>query len=99
RTLITADDPAGLARRIDEDGLSVREAEALSPQRPGTRRRSAAAPRERDAYTWSLERRLSDLLGLRVTIDHKGESGRIEIRYRTFEQLDLITLRLTGHNG
>src|SRR5690606_16227260 len=83
RTLITADDPAGLARRIVEDGLSVREAEALSQQRPGTKRRSATAPRERDADTVSLERRLSDLLGLRVTIDHKGESGRIEIRYRT----------------
>src|SRR5690606_7205423 len=35
RTLITAEDPAGLAHRIVEGGLSVREAEALSQRALG----------------------------------------------------------------
>ena len=34
RTLVTADDPAGLAQRIVEGGLSVRQAEALAQQPP-----------------------------------------------------------------
>ncbi len=96
RTLITADDPAGLARKIVADGLSVREAEALSQQRPGAKKRSPDARPAKDADTAALERRLSDALGLAVVIDHKGDGGRMEIRYRTLEQLDGVCLRLTG---
>lgn len=96
RTLITADDPAGLARRIVEGGLSVREAEALGQKRPAPAKK-ASTPAERDADTLALERRLSDALGLAVTIDNRGETGRVEIRYRTLEQLDTVCLKLTGH--
>ncbi|MGO4843422.1 ParB/RepB/Spo0J family partition protein, partial [Rhizobiaceae sp. 2RAB30] len=32
RTLVTAEDPAGLAKQIVEQGLSVRQAEALAQQ-------------------------------------------------------------------
>ena len=99
RTRITVADPAALAQQIVDKGLSVREAEALSQQRPGARKRSTAGPREKDADTAALERRLSDALGLSVSIDHKGEGGRVEIRYRTLEQLDLVTVRLTGQHG
>ena len=96
RTLITSDQPAELARRIVADGLSVREAEALSQDRGAARKRPAEARADKDADTAALERRLSDALGLAVTIDHKGEGGRMEIRYRTLEQLDGVCLRLTG---
>jgi ParB family transcriptional regulator, chromosome partitioning protein len=51
----------------------------------------------KDPDTLALERRLSDALGLSVQIDNKGESGRLEIRYRTLEQLDTVCLKLTGH--
>jgi ParB family chromosome partitioning protein len=96
RTLITSDHPAELARRIVDEGLSVREAEALSQER-GTPRQRGAEPRPtKDADTAALERRLSDALGLAVSIDHKGEGGRLEIRYRTLEQLDVVCHRLTG---
>ena len=43
RTLVTADDPATLARKIVSEGLSVREAEALG-QRGAAPRRAAGAP-------------------------------------------------------
>jgi ParB family chromosome partitioning protein len=95
RTLITAEDPAGLARRIVGAGLSVREAEALS-QRGATPRKPAAERREKDSDTLALEKRLSDTLGLAVAIDHKEEGGRLEIRYRTLEQLDEVCARLGG---
>jgi ParB family chromosome partitioning protein len=97
RTLITADDPAALARRIVGSGLSVREAEALSQKSSGKKRAHApAAGTEKDADTLALERRLSDALGLTVAIDHKDVGGRIEIRYKTLEQLDGVCLKLTG---
>lgn len=93
RTLITADDPAALARRIIGGGLSVREAEALS-HNAGTAPRKKSL--EKDADTAALEKRLSDALGLHVAIDHKEQGGRLEIRYRTLEQLDGICTKLTG---
>lgn len=97
RTLITADDPANLARQIVAGGLSVREAEALSQQRDVAGRKKAE-PAERDADTLALERRLSDALGLSVSLSHGERGGKLEIRYRTLEQLDGICVKLTGSN-
>jgi len=104
RALITADDPLALARRIIGGGLSVRAAEALSQKEAPERRRgrgggAAAAPTEKDADTAALEKRLSDALGLGVSVDHRDDGGRLEIRYTSLEQLDNICLRLIGHQG
>ena len=96
RTLITAEDPATLARQIVNGGLSVREAEALSQQREGAQRRKPTGEPERDADTVALERRLSDALGLSVSVAHGERGGKLEIRYKTLEQLDGICVRLTG---
>ena len=98
RTLITAEDPATLAKRIIDGGLSVREAEQLSQQQAAVPRRKPA-PGGKDADTMALEKRLSDILGLHVAIDHKEQGGRLEIRYRTLEQLDGICAKLTGYNS
>ena len=96
RTLITAEDPASLARQIVGGGLSVREAEALS-QRDAVqpRKRPASPPAEKDADTRAIEKQLSDQLGLAVTINHSPTGGKLEIRYRTLEQLDSICSRLS----
>src|SRR5690606_5486874 len=59
RTLITAEDPATLARQIVDQGLSVREAEALSQQREPAAQRRKVTESSRDADTVALERRLS----------------------------------------
>ena len=96
RTLITAEDPAGLARRIVGGGLSVREAEEMT-QRELSAPKKKAAPAQKDADTAALEKRLSDALGLHVAIDHKDQGGRLEIRYRTLEQLDGICMKLAGY--
>jgi ParB family transcriptional regulator, chromosome partitioning protein len=98
RTLITAEDPAGLARRIVGAGLSVREAETLS-QRSGPRSKTPSVRTAKDADTMALEKKLSDALGLAVSIEHKDDGGRLEIRYRTLEQLDGVCARLAGHGG
>ena len=102
RTLITSDDPLGLARRIVDAGLSVREAEALHQQDSEARRAPVGGAGEKraaakDADTLALEKQLSDALGLSVTLEHRERGGRLEIRYKTLEQLDGVCARLMSH--
>lgn len=98
RTLITSDDPLGLARRIVDAGLSVREAEALHQKDSEVRRAPAGTGEKRasskDADTLALEKQLSDALGLSVTLEHRDRGGKLEIRYKTLEQLDGVCTRL-----
>jgi ParB family chromosome partitioning protein len=98
RTLVTAVDPAGLARRIVEDGLSVRQAEALAQAPAGAERPAPRAtsrqPQEKDADTKALEKLLSDVTGLAVSINHKDQGGEVRISYRSLEQLDELCRRL-----
>lgn len=98
RTLITVDDPGHLARQIVEKGLSVREAEALSQQREPAPKAKPREENTRDADTVALERRLSDALGLSVSLSHSDKGGRVEIRYKTLEQLDNICAKLTNQS-
>jgi len=37
---------------------------------------------------------VSDILGLNVSVDHRGEGGTVHIKYRDLEQLDEIMKRL-----
>jgi ParB family transcriptional regulator, chromosome partitioning protein len=98
RALITSDNPVELARQIIAGKLSVREAETLgqAQNENAAKKRSAAVVPEKDADTLDLERRLSDFLGLKVLIDHKSSGGKLEIRYKTLEQLDDLCSRLTS---
>jgi ParB family transcriptional regulator, chromosome partitioning protein len=96
RTLVTADDPAAVARQIVDRGLSVREAEKLAQGGGAKAKKPASEPQHRDADTLAIEKRLSDHLGLKVVIEHHETGGRVEIRYRTLEQLDTVLMRLTG---
>jgi ParB family chromosome partitioning protein len=93
RTLVTAADPAALARRIVEGGLSVRQAEALA-QAPHAEPRPRPTAPDKDADTLSLEKLLSDVIGLKVSINHRDRGGELRIAYRTLEQLDDLCRRL-----
>jgi ParB family chromosome partitioning protein len=95
RTLVTAADPAGLAKRIVEGGLSVRQAEALA-QQPEAAQKGRKPPQaaEKDADTLALEKLLSDVTGLNVAISHKEKGGEVKIAYKTLDQLDDLCRRL-----
>src|SRR3569623_1112099 len=101
RTLITAEDPLGVAREIVEKGLSVREAEALSQRgvaaKTAADKSSGSTPTERDADLVALEKRLSDAIGLKVQVMYKRDgSGTVQIGYKTLEQLDGVLALITG---
>jgi ParB family chromosome partitioning protein len=99
RTLITADDPLTLARQIISGGLSVREAEAIGQKGGTSHRRAPETKSARDADTVAVEKRIADALGMVVVLDHKARGGTLEIHYKTLEQLDLITAKLTGYSS
>jgi ParB family chromosome partitioning protein len=96
RALVGATDPAGLAQKIVDEGLTVRDAEALAQApKPVDGPKLGRPKKDKDADTLALEKTLSDVLGLVVTIDHKADgTGRLEVRYRTLEQLDEVCRRL-----
>lgn len=96
RTLVNAADPAALAKRIVEGGLSVRQAEALAqqPQSDTQKARKPSSTVEKDADTLALEKLLSNVTGLNVAISHKDKGGELKIAYRTLEQLDDLCRRL-----
>ena len=90
-----AADPAGLAKRIVEGGLSVRQAEALAQQPDATpKARKPPQQPEKDPDTLALEKLLSDVTGLSVAISHREKGGEVRIGYRTLEQLDDLCRRL-----
>ncbi|MGA9956069.1 MAG: ParB/RepB/Spo0J family partition protein, partial [Bradyrhizobium sp.] len=97
RALIGVPDPVGAAKRIVEEGLNVRQAEALAhvegvPERKPQKARGGG--KTKDPNTVSLEKTVSDALGLAVSIDHRDSGGIVHIRYRDLDQLDDIVRRL-----
>jgi len=96
RALIGAPDPALLARRVIDEGLSVRDTEklarAVKPRAGGTVRRDGGG----DADIVALERQLGDLLGLKVRINHGAKGGTLHLSYTTLDQLDMVCQRLSG---
>ena len=98
RALIGREDAETLAHRIVENGLNVREIEAIvqgreEPTPSGVSRK----PRDKDADTKAFEKELADLLGLKVEIKRgSGESGHLIIKFGNFDQLDYIRQRITG---
>ncbi len=102
RTLVGRDDAEALAQQIVDQGMNVREAEALVQTGPiGVP--GASGPRkarEKDPDTKAFEKELADSLGLKVEVKRgSGESGNLVIKYGNFDQLDYIRLRLTGSQG
>jgi ParB family transcriptional regulator, chromosome partitioning protein len=94
RMLIGASDPEEMAREIVDRGLNVRQVEALAKDRSSGSGKAVKKRVVKNADTIALERRLSDALGLTVTLDHRSKGGVLQIHYRTLDQLDEVLRRL-----
>lgn len=98
RALLSLDDEAyavHIAERAIAEGWSVRAVEEAVKQRaiaeePKPRR----LPEMRPAAIIELEERLSERLGVNVTIKSRGEGGQMVIRYGSVEDLEQIYRRL-----
>jgi ParB family chromosome partitioning protein len=99
RALINARDALSLAKDIVRDGLSVRQIEsAVRAQREfgdfGVI--SGRQVQTKDPDVAALEKELTRVLGLKVTLAIDGLGGALTIRYRTLEQLDEVLAKLRG---
>jgi ParB family chromosome partitioning protein len=89
-----------LARRIIEEGLSVRTAEKLAradagsgPGTPPSARRRPLPARDASAVQ-AIEKRLTSHLGARVAVFHTPRKGRIVIEYRGNDDLQRLLEKL-----
>ena len=91
RTLLSAADPEARAREIIDSQLNVRQAEQRSvyKSKPG-------GQKPKDPNIAALESSISNALGLKVEVIHTGDKGgTVKVHYRTLEQLDDLTRRLS----
>jgi ParB family chromosome partitioning protein len=100
RLLVGQPNAEAIAHEIVAKGWSVRQLEdemrkdgerqAREMRREGKGHTSGA----KDADTRALEKRLSDTLGLDVSIDHRGKGGTLHIKYKDLDQLDTVLKKL-----
>jgi len=96
RMLVGQPNAEALAEDIVTRGLNVRQVEALARDegKKPSKGNHARKPRGKDADTLALEKRVSDALGLKVSIDHREGAGTVHVQYRDYDQLDEIVRRL-----
>ena len=91
RTLLGIADPEARARELIAGERTVRQAEQRSAKKKKPSGNPATDPNIKD-----LETSLSNRLGLKVQIVHKGDKGgEMRISYKSLEQLDELTRRLS----
>jgi len=95
RALIGAFDVSALARHVVSAGLNVRETEKLTKAGAPKNRPPAAT---KDADTVAIERNLTNILGLNVSITPRGQSGSLTLKYQSLDQLEDVLRRLE-HGG
>jgi ParB family transcriptional regulator, chromosome partitioning protein len=101
RQLIGQANALELAQGIIKRGLNVRQVETEmrkdgASQGRDPRNKAKGYPSgAKDPDTKALEKRLSDALGLDVSVDHRGDKGgTLHIKYRDLEQLDGVIGKL-----
>ena len=98
RMLIGQPNAERLAEEVVARGLNVRQVESIareSATKNGKARASCALRRgDKNANLVALEKRISDALGLAVSIDERKRGGVLTIRYRSLDQLDDVLRRL-----
>lgn len=97
RALLAVSDPEQIAKRIVEQGLTVRDVERLGQDEARSENKPvrAAAKPDKDPDTRAVEKALEEALGLGVSIQHRANGGgEMKISYKTLEQLDALCRRL-----
>jgi len=99
RALIGLPDPEAVAHEIVARELNVRDVEAFAQQHASAagKAKKKRARAGKDVDTLAAEKRLSDALGLTVTIETRGERGVVQIKYSDLDQLDEVIRRLESN--
>ena len=91
RAIMNSAFPEQLAEKIINENLSVRQTEALVKSKKPIIKKLKL----KDPDTLDLEKKLSEKLGLDITINHTSKrGGSMKIRYRSLDQLEMVTSKL-----
>ena len=97
RALVTAPNAPALAEQAFNEGLNVRQVEALvrrAAEGPKPVKVKSATVGEGEADVAALQQDLADALGLSVQLNDRNGKGDLTIRYGSLEQLDELCRRL-----
>lgn len=104
RQLVGQPNALEIAHDIIARGLSVRQIEQEMRKEGAAQARdvrneakgytSGVKIGTKDPDTRALEKRLSDVLGLEVSVDHRGGRGTLTIKYNDLDQLDEVIRKL-----
>ena len=91
RAIMNSAFPEQLAEKIINENLSVRQTEALVKSKKPIIKKLKL----KDPDTLDLEKKLSEKLGLDITINHTPKrGGSMKIKYRSLDQLEMVTPKL-----
>ena len=91
RAIMNSAFPEQLAKKIVNENLSVRQAEQLAKRNKNKTTKIKLTPTD----TIDLEQSLTEILGLDVVISDSGKrGGNIKVKYKTLDQLELVTNKL-----
>ena len=91
RAIMNSAFPEQLAEKIINENLSVRATEALVKEK----KEGPKKVKLKDPDTIDLEKKLTDILGLDVTISHRGkQGGSLKVTYKSLDQLEFVTKKL-----
>ncbi len=94
RALLALPNMEEVAKDIVAKGLSVRDVESMSQIAKEKISAVEIKGRPKDADTHALEKALSNVTGLLVSIAHKKSGGSVTVKYKTLEELDSLCRRL-----
>lgn len=94
RALIGSKDPSALAKKIVAEGWNVRDIEGIVTEQKTPGKAAAKGKFAKSADTLALESTISQAVGLKVDIRHKGKGGKLILHYKTLDQLDDLCKRL-----
>lgn len=83
-----------MAKRIVEDGLSVRATESLAKKISEEQNLKIPTKKEKDIFIVDVEERLRNIFGTKVNISQGKKKGKIEIEYYNDEELNGIVSML-----
>ena len=96
RALLGAEAPEDLAKIVMTKGLSVRQTEALARRQEPRGRFLSASSRSEPSLLAALERELSEMLDLGVSLSAGPQGGEVTIRYRELADVERLLRRLKG---
>jgi ParB family chromosome partitioning protein len=99
RALLTAREPARLAKEVVRKRLNVRQTEQLAGREFQRAARAAKPAPGKDSNILAMEHDLGEALGLKAEIEGRGPVGRLVLYYGSFDQLEDLCDRLRGEPG